>query len=103
MSRQQIRGDRDFDRPPCRDYPANPSLRIQFHAPVSYSAIRGTYRLSIQLEAPAVAWGANGRCWAFLHDFDVASVRLILDDYRQAAYERRGAFCNPFGCRGADQ
>jgi hypothetical protein len=97
MNRQQIHGDRDFDRPRRRAYPANPSLRIQFHAPVHYSAIRGPYHLSIQLEAPAVVWGHGGRCWAFLHDFDPRSVERILADYRAATYDRRGEFGRPFG------
>lgn len=99
MIRAQIHGDQDFDRPRRRAYPANPSLQIQFHRPVRYDAIRGAYHLSIQLEAPAVVWGANGKCWAFLHDFDDPAVRQILDDYRHASEERRGLYGNPFGGR----
>lgn len=97
MTRHQIHGDGDFDRARRRAYPANPSMRIQFHAPVGYAAIRGPYCLSIQLEAPAVTWGKDGRCWAFLHDFDPRSVERILDDYRAATYDRRGEFWRPFG------
>lgn len=97
MSRQQIHGDGNFDRPSRRAYPANPSMRIQFHAPVSYSAIRGAYHVSIQLEAPAIVWGKDGRCWAFLHDLEPRAVERILDDYRAATYDRRGEFGRPFG------
>lgn len=97
MNRHQIHGDGDFDRPRHRAYPANPSLRLQFHAPVKFSAIRGPYSLSIQLEAPAVTWGKDGRCWAFLHDFEPQAVAQILSQYRAAAYDRRGEFGWPFG------
>lgn len=97
MNRHQIHGDQDFDRPRHRAYPANPSLRIQFHWPVRYGAIRGPYHLSIQLEAPAVVWGPHGKCWAFLHDFEPRAVDLILADYRTATYGRRGEFGRPFG------
>lgn len=97
MSGHQIHGPGDFDRPRRRAYPANPSLRIQFHAPVSYAAIRGPYRLSIQLEAPVVTWGHDGKCWAFLHDFEPRALDCIMADYRAAAYDRRGEFGRPFG------
>lgn len=95
MTRHQIHGDSDFDRIPASS-PANPSLRMQFHAPVRYESIQGKYGFSIQLEALVITWGRTGRCWAFLHDFDARSIRLILDDCRQATYDRRGRFCNPF-------
>lgn len=87
----QIHREQDFDRPRGRrSHISNPSLRIQFHAPVRYQNIRGPYHLSIQLEAPAVVWGPGGRCWAFLHDFTSDGIDEILTDYRDATYERRG-------------
>lgn len=94
MSRQQIHGRGAFDHPGFGE--AQPSLQIQFHAPVRYENIRPPFHFSFQLEAPAVVWGRNGRFWAFLHDFDDRSIRLILDACRQATYERRGAYTNPF-------
>lgn len=94
MSRHQIHGDRAFDRVPWSL--ANPSLRMQFHAPVHYENIQGKHGFSIQLEALVIVWGRSGHCWAYLHDFDARSVRLILDDCRQATYDRRGVSANPF-------
>lgn len=93
-SQHRIHGNRDFDRGPGTSH--SPSMRSQFVAPVHYENIRGNYRWSFQLEAPVITWGPNGRFWAFIHDFDSRSVRLILDDCRQATYERRGQFSNPF-------
>jgi len=76
-------------------------LRHQRHEPMRYSAIRGPYRLSIQLEAPTVVWGADAQFQAFLHQFDDESVLRIIDDYRQATYARRGASAAPLNnCRG---
>jgi hypothetical protein len=98
MSRHQIHGDRDFDRMPGQ-FTARHSLSMQFHAPVRYENIRGTYQWSFQLEAPAIVWGKDGRFWAFFHDFDSRSVRLILDDCRQATFDRRGSLSNPFESR----
>ena len=99
-TRQQLHGTRSFDRSPAMRGTPDPSLRMQFHAPVRYENIRGHYWWSFQLEAPAVVWGRDGRFWAFVHDFDARSIRLILDDCRQATYDRRGGFANPFD-RGA--
>ena len=84
MSRHQIHGqDR---RPP----------RVQFHAPVRFENIRGPWRVSIAFEAPVIVWGNGEHCFAFLADFDERSIRLIIEACRQATYERRGAFVNPF-------
>lgn len=99
MSHQKIHGRAAFDRP-CFGG-GQPSLQIQFHAPVRYENIRPPFQFSFQLEAPAVVWGSNGRCWAFLHDFDGRSVSLILDACRQATFDRRGAFMSPFSRDGA--
>ena len=96
----QIHGRSSFDRSPRTPGNASPSLRTQFHAPVHYENIQGKYGFSIQLEALAIVWGKSGRCWAFLHDFDARSIRLILDDCRQATYDRRGESANPFIRRG---
>lgn len=96
-SRQQIHGRGSFDRP---DFLVGESMQIQFHAPVRWENIRPPFRFSFQLEAPAVVWGRKGQCWAFLHDFDQRALSLILDSCRQATYERRGAYSNPFGRRG---
>lgn len=71
-------------------------MQIQFHAPVRWEHIRRPFHFTFQLEAPAVVWGRNGNCWAFLHDFDERGVRLILDACRQATFERRGNYANPF-------
>lgn len=84
MSRQQIHAQ--AHRPP----------RVQFHAPVRFENIRGPWRVSIAFEAPVIVWGHGERCFAFLADFDERSIRLILDECRQATYERRGAYMNPF-------
>lgn len=84
MSRQQIHGQ--SRRPP----------RMQFHAPVRFENIRGPWRVSIAFEAPVIVWGVGERCFAFLADFDERSVRLILDSCREATYERRGAYANPW-------
>jgi hypothetical protein len=89
MSRQQIHGQ---DRRPSR---------MQFHAPVRYENIRGPWRVSIAFEAPVIVWGDGERCFAYLHDFDPRSLRLILDSFRQETYERRGAYLNPFCHEGA--
>lgn len=70
--------------------------RVQFHAPVRFENIRGSWRVSIALEAPVIVWGANERCFAFLADFDMRSQQLLMDCFRQATYERRGAYANPF-------
>jgi len=96
-ARNQTRAGHEFDRHQRSAYPANPSLQIQFRRPVSYSAIRGEYRMSIQLEAPVIAWGTNGKCWAYLGDFDDQSLLRIVDDYRQATYARRGPSGRPYG------
>lgn len=87
-SRTQIRRDCEFDRPRARRTPPYPGLRVQFHAPVRYEQIRGPFHLSIQLEAPAVVWGNNGNCFAFLHDFDERAVARILAEYRRVTAER---------------
>ncbi|GBG03807.1 hypothetical protein AZSI13_31340 [Azospira sp. I13] len=96
MSRQ-IHGRTSFDRPPYLSGVARPSLRVQFHAPVRYENIRGPFQFSFQLEAPAIVWGRDGRCWAFLHDFDPRSVQIILERCREATYARRGMAACPFG------
>lgn len=85
MSRQQIHG---HDRRPSR---------LQFHAPVRFENIRGPWRVSIAFEAPVIVWGHGERCFAYLHDFDIRSQQLILECCREATYERRGAYTNPFG------
>jgi hypothetical protein len=96
MASNQIHGLAAFDRPAFLPGDPNPSLRVQFHAPVRFENIRGQFHFSYQLEAPAVVWGHKGRCWAFLHDFDQRSLGLIMENCRQATYERRGAYANPF-------
>ncbi len=84
MARQQIHGE------------AHQPSRVQFHAPVRFEHIRGQWRVSIAFEAPVIVWGNGERCFAYLHDFDERSVRLILDSCWRATNERRGAFTNPF-------
>jgi len=85
MAHHQIRDD------------AGRSRRVQFHAPVRFENIRGPWRLSIALEAPIVTWGKDEHLFAYLHDFDLRSVQLILDHYRQTTWDRRGASAYPFG------
>lgn len=97
MSRQQIHGRGAFDRPQSLSGQARPALRLQFHAPVRFENIRGSWWFSYQLEAPAVVWGGDGRFWAFLHDFDLRSLQLIMERCREATYDRRGAYAHPFG------
>lgn len=84
-SQVQIHGRSSFDRVPGIAAP-RPAMTIQFHGPVCYENIRGRYHFSVQLEAPAIVWGRDGRCWAFLHD-----------DCRQAAADRRGVSARAFG------
>ena len=96
-SRQQIHGRSAFDRPGYLPGEARPALRVQFHAPVRFENIRGPWWFSFQLEAPAVVWNKNGRCWAFLHDFDLRSLQLIMEHCRAATFDRRGAYTHPFG------
>lgn len=93
MSRAQIRPSSDFDRPRW----AAPTMRVQYHYPVRYREIRGSYRVSIMFEAPAIVWGKDGRFWAFLHDFAPEAYDRILEDCRQATYDRRGESGQPFG------
>lgn len=95
-SQVQIHGRSSFDRVPGIAAP-RPAMTIQFHGPVCYENIRGRYHFSVQLEAPAIVWGREGRCWAFLHDFEPRSQQLILDDCRQAVADRRGASPWKFG------
>ena len=84
MARHQIHGQ------------DNRTSRMQFHAPVRFEHIRGPWRVSIAFEAPVIVWGNGENCFAYLHDFDQRSLCLILDSFRQATYERRGAYANPF-------
>lgn len=95
--RQQIHGRGTFDRPQFLPGEPRPALRIQFHAPVRYENIRGPFQFSFQLEAPAIVWGRDGRCWAFLHDFDLRSIQIIMERCREATYDRRGMAAHPFG------
>ena len=97
MSRHQIHGRNAFDRPSYLPGEPRPALRDQFHAPVRFENIRGPWWFSYQLEAPAVVWGKNGSRWAFLHDFDLRSLQLIMDCCRAATYDRRGIAAYPFG------
>lgn len=97
MVRNQIHGQGAFDRSPYTQGTACPALRVQFHHPVRFENIRGAWWFSYQLEAPAVVWGINGRCWAFLHDFDTRSLGRILDCCRAATQDRRGVAAYPFG------
>lgn len=97
MARNQIHGRSAFDRHDFLPGSPNPSLRIQFHAPVRFENIRGPWQFSFQLEAPAVVWGHGGRCWAFLHDFDLRSLQRVMEQCRAATFDRRGAYARPFG------
>lgn len=96
MSRHQIYGRSSFDRP----HFLAPALQVQFHAPVRWENIRPPFRVSTQLEAPIVVWGRADRCWAYLHDFDQRAIRLILDACREATFDRRGSYANPFAGGG---
>lgn len=68
---------------------AMPALTIQFHAPVHFQAIRGLYGFTQQLEAPAIYWGRNGRCFAFLHDLTPDALARVMADCRGATHDRR--------------
>lgn len=96
-SRNQIHGRGSFDRPEYLPGTARPALRNQFHAPVRFENIRGPWWFSYQLEAPAIVWGKDGGCWAFLHDLDLRSVQIVLARCREATYDRRGSYAHPFG------
>lgn len=69
--------------------PTVPALTIQFHAPVHFQAIRGLYGFTYQLEAPAIYWGRNGRCFAFLHDLTPEALARVMADCRAATHDRR--------------
>ncbi len=69
--------------------PTVPALTIQFHAPVHFRAIRGMYAFTDQLEAPAIYWGRNGSCFAFLHDLTREALARVMDDCRAATHDRR--------------
>lgn len=96
MSRQQIHARGAFDR---STFLGNERMRIQFHVPVRFENIRPPFHFSFQFEAPAVVWGRNDRCWAFLHDFDEQAISRILEECRRVTYQRRGAYMNPFAGR----
>jgi len=68
---------------------ALPALTIQFHTPVHFQAIRGLYGFTNQLEAPAIYWGRNGRCFAFLHDLTPEALARVMTDCRGATHDRR--------------
>lgn len=85
MARNQIHGQ---NRRPSR---------MQFHAPVRFENIRGPWRVSIAFEAPVIVWGDGERCFAFLADFDERSRDRLMDCFRHAVLDRRGAFAHPFG------
>lgn len=70
--------------------------RMQFHAPVRFENIRGPWRVSIAFEAPVIVWGNGERCFAWIQDFDQRSQQILMDCFRQAVMDRRGAFSNPF-------
>lgn len=96
-SRNQLHGRRVFDRPAYLSGDPRPALRVQFHQPVRFENIRGPWWFSYQLEAPAIVWGKDGRCWAFLHDFDQGSLLVIMSCCRASTFDRRGIAANPFG------
>ena len=63
-SRQQIHGAMRSDRPGIR----SESLALHSHPvprPVRFEKHSRPWWFSFQLEAPAVVWGRNGRCWLF--------------------------------------
>ncbi len=93
--RNQIHAPEHFDGYQS-DYPPNPELRIQFHSPVDIHAIRGWYSFTWRLEAPAICWGRNGRCFAFLHDLTHEALAQVMADCRAATFQRRGPFGDPF-------
>lgn len=97
--RNQIHGPESFDDMQT-DYPRNPDLRIQFHAPVEIQAIRGWYSFTWRLEAPVICWGRNGRCFAFLHDLTPEALEKVMADCRSATLQRRGPYSDPFRGRG---
>lgn len=66
-----------------------PALTIQFHSPVHFQAIRGLYGFTNQLEAPAIYWGRNGRCFAFMHDLTPEALARVMTDCRAATHDRR--------------
>lgn len=75
------------------DADGTPTLRLQFHYPVHYGSIRGAYGFTFALEAPAIHWGSDGRCFAFLHDLTPRALDRVMDDCAAATQGRR----NPWG------
>ncbi|BAO29376.1 hypothetical protein SUTH_01583 [Sulfuritalea hydrogenivorans sk43H] len=80
--------------PPRQSPDRVPTLGKQFHAPVRFENIRGNYGVTRQFEAPAVYWGRDGSCWAFLHDFTTQAQARLMDEWRKAVANRR----MPHGC-----
>ncbi len=72
-----------------------PTLRVQLHYPVHYGSIWGTYGFTFALETPAVYWGRDGRCFAFLHDLTSDALAEVMDDCLAATQSRR----QPWGSR----
>lgn len=66
-----------------------PSLRLQFHWPVHFHAIRGPFGFSLALESPAIYWGRGGRCFAFLHDLTPAALDRVMGLCADATNARR--------------
>ncbi len=66
-----------------------PTLRVQLHSPVHYSSIWGTYGFTVALEAPAIYWGREGRCFAFLHDLTSRALAAVMADCAAATQCRR--------------
>ncbi len=67
-----------------------PALLKQFLAPVTFRHLKGAYGFTLQLEAPAVYWGEEGRCWAFLHDFTSPDLDRLMGECAAAVIARRG-------------
>ena len=55
--------------------------------PVTASAIRGEYFVSMDLIWPAIVWN-EGRCWAFFHDLAPAALARIIERLRETELER---------------
>lgn len=66
-----------------------PTLRLQFHWPVHFNAIRGPFGFSLALESPAIYWGRGGRCFAFLHDLTPEALERVMGLCAEATDARR--------------
>lgn len=81
----------------ARDYPSGhwrsdidniPTLRVQFHGPVPFRAIRGQFGFGVALESPVIYWGRSGCCFAYLHDLTPEALDRVMQMCAEATDAR---------------